>query len=274
VAAKSKLNQTPSVPQQSAVPLPTKKFAAAYGLHPCTVWRAVRDGVGSTLSEEMLAAAPTRRNPTPSIIPYVFQDLCIGNQLSSSNVKGKIAACALWPRALTDAEYKKAVSTMAYDISGSGITLSSRRFWLAMGDSITQGSETGNVSYVTLYAPVSSPKLVATNFGAAGTKLDYQQTTYASYGLSGCVVNRASGDVNVLSIMIGTNELYFGFTGGSQASFLTGYSTLLNQMRADGWIVIVCTIISGNEGGITDAGLAPLNTEIRKWATAGTRHCA
>jgi hypothetical protein len=42
--AKSKLNQTPSVPQQSAVPLPTKKFAAAYGLHPCTVWRAVRDG--------------------------------------------------------------------------------------------------------------------------------------------------------------------------------------------------------------------------------------
>ena len=42
--AKSKLNHTPSVPEQSAVPLPTKKFAAAYGLHPCTVWRAVRDG--------------------------------------------------------------------------------------------------------------------------------------------------------------------------------------------------------------------------------------
>ena len=44
VAAKSKLDQTPAVPQQSAVPLPTKKFAAAYGLHPSTVWRAVRDG--------------------------------------------------------------------------------------------------------------------------------------------------------------------------------------------------------------------------------------
>jgi hypothetical protein len=44
VAAKSKLEQTPSVPQQSAAPLPAKKFAAAYGLHPCTVWRAVRDG--------------------------------------------------------------------------------------------------------------------------------------------------------------------------------------------------------------------------------------
>jgi hypothetical protein len=44
VAAKSKLVQTPSVPQQSAAPLPAKKFAAAYGLHPSTVWRAVRDG--------------------------------------------------------------------------------------------------------------------------------------------------------------------------------------------------------------------------------------
>ena len=27
-----------------AQPLPIKKFAAKYGLHPCTVWRAVRDG--------------------------------------------------------------------------------------------------------------------------------------------------------------------------------------------------------------------------------------
>jgi hypothetical protein len=44
VAAKFKLDQTPSVPQQSAAPLPTKQFAAAYGVHPCTVWRAVRDG--------------------------------------------------------------------------------------------------------------------------------------------------------------------------------------------------------------------------------------
>jgi hypothetical protein len=44
VAAKFKIGQTPSVPQQSAAPLPTKKFAAAYGVHPSTVWRAVRDG--------------------------------------------------------------------------------------------------------------------------------------------------------------------------------------------------------------------------------------
>jgi hypothetical protein len=44
VAAKSKVDQPPALPQQTAVPLPTKKFAAAYGLHPSTVWRAVRDG--------------------------------------------------------------------------------------------------------------------------------------------------------------------------------------------------------------------------------------
>jgi hypothetical protein len=44
VAVKFKIDQTSTVPQQSAAPLSTKKFAAAYGLHPCTVWRAVRDG--------------------------------------------------------------------------------------------------------------------------------------------------------------------------------------------------------------------------------------
>jgi hypothetical protein len=44
VAAKFKIDQTSAVPQQLAAPLPTKKFAAAYGLHPSTVWRAVRDG--------------------------------------------------------------------------------------------------------------------------------------------------------------------------------------------------------------------------------------
>ena len=42
--AKSKIDQAFSFSRQSAAPLPTKKFAAAYGLHPSTVWRAVRDG--------------------------------------------------------------------------------------------------------------------------------------------------------------------------------------------------------------------------------------
>jgi hypothetical protein len=37
VSAKSK-------PEQSAAALPTKKYAAKYGVHPSTVWRAVRDG--------------------------------------------------------------------------------------------------------------------------------------------------------------------------------------------------------------------------------------
>jgi hypothetical protein len=41
VAAKSKIHQTP-FPQQT--PLPIKRYAAAYGVHPSTVWRALRDG--------------------------------------------------------------------------------------------------------------------------------------------------------------------------------------------------------------------------------------
>ena len=42
--ANSKIHQTPFAPEQSAVPLPTKRFADKYGVHPSTVWRALRDG--------------------------------------------------------------------------------------------------------------------------------------------------------------------------------------------------------------------------------------
>jgi hypothetical protein len=44
VPAKSKIQPKAPSSQQSGSPLPVKKFAAAYGLHPSTVWRAVRDG--------------------------------------------------------------------------------------------------------------------------------------------------------------------------------------------------------------------------------------
>jgi hypothetical protein len=44
VPAKSKIQPKALIAQQSHAPLPVKKFAAAYGLHPSTVWRAVRDG--------------------------------------------------------------------------------------------------------------------------------------------------------------------------------------------------------------------------------------
>jgi hypothetical protein len=44
VANKSKINQAPFPPQQLAEALPTKRFAHKYGVHPSTVWRALRDG--------------------------------------------------------------------------------------------------------------------------------------------------------------------------------------------------------------------------------------
>jgi hypothetical protein len=40
VPAKTKIH----CPQEAAAALPVKLFAAKYGVHPCTVWRAVRAG--------------------------------------------------------------------------------------------------------------------------------------------------------------------------------------------------------------------------------------
>ena len=42
---KGKIRPTPPTAKQSGVALPIKKFAAAYGVHPSTVWRAVHDGL-------------------------------------------------------------------------------------------------------------------------------------------------------------------------------------------------------------------------------------
>ena len=42
--AKSKIRPRQPTAQQSGAALPTKKFAAVFGVHPCTVWRAVRAG--------------------------------------------------------------------------------------------------------------------------------------------------------------------------------------------------------------------------------------
>jgi hypothetical protein len=44
VANKTKIHQKPFLPQDLAAALPTKRFADRYGVHPSTVWRAVRDG--------------------------------------------------------------------------------------------------------------------------------------------------------------------------------------------------------------------------------------
>ena len=44
MTAKPKIHQTPSPPQHSAAALPIKKYAAAWGVHPTTIWRSVRAG--------------------------------------------------------------------------------------------------------------------------------------------------------------------------------------------------------------------------------------
>ena len=42
--AKSKIQPKAPSAGPAGGPLPVKKFAAAYGIHPCTVWRALREG--------------------------------------------------------------------------------------------------------------------------------------------------------------------------------------------------------------------------------------
>jgi lysophospholipase L1-like esterase len=233
-------------------------------------WNAVGLRVGASGVDEMLANGPTRHYPTSSSA-YNFQDIVIGNVSSGASAPtGQIAAMALWPRALSDTEYATALSVLTG--AATSVTMSPRRFYMAIGDSITRGYGTTNGGFPYLYVPAATPLLVGVNYGTDGYKLSDLQTLYTSYDLGACTRHKLSGEKNILSVLIGTNDLIFGFTGGSQSVFLTQYAAFLDQARTDGWYVIVGTIPSANAsgGGAIEANIAPLNTEIRLWTTNGS----
>lgn len=142
--------------------------------------------------------------------------------------------------------------------------------YVAVGDQLTTATATGGVvGYPGEFAanvPSSSVYNLSSNGALANLYPGIRRVDQIAS-------MKRTGDKYVLSCLIGTLDLIIGYTGGTLMTFLTQYAAYLDARRAAGYYVIACTLPSANNpgngavpGGANDANIAPINTEIRKWA--------
>jgi lysophospholipase L1-like esterase len=132
--------------------------------------------------------------------------------------------------------------------------------FVATGDSITRGNNTGNVSYVNYINTNKLVKEPAVNLGYPSQGIDYlvsQEATRDSY-------LPASPRRGILCVMIGVNDAISG--GMSTSTFLTKLADYLDDARTAGWKVIVCTLLPEGNSTPYIAWRDTVNTEILTWA--------
>lgn len=184
-----------------------------------------------------------------------LRDLWVGLVLSTSFPSHyKINSLALWDSALSDDDYRQAVSAFTAKAAESGIEVQTAndRIYLAEGDSLTASA--GGTPYPSLFGPNASPPVLGVNFAVNGTGISDMTTRAAGY--DSIIPPDTAGRKFILSVLA-TN----GVTSGS---YLTDLAAFCDARRAAGWLVIVCTITPRTTGGYnTDRNTA--NTTIRTW---------
>jgi lysophospholipase L1-like esterase len=144
------------------------------------------------------------------------------------------------------------------------------KYYVAEGDSISAGA--GVAGYPALYGAGNSA-VTLTNLSTGGAFLSTLQQRQST--LDHIISFKRGGDHYVLSVMIGTNDACFGYTGGSQSAFLTQLAAYCSHQRSQGWYVIVCTQIARGLPNPTTPGSSPnsqltgVNAEIQLWTTNG-----
>jgi lysophospholipase L1-like esterase len=131
---------------------------------------------------------------------------------------------------------------------------------LAEGDSITTNDIA--VSYASLYH-ADNPLLPFHNTAVSASII----SNLTSRATSDDAL-KVSGAYNVLSVLIGANDM----AGGSAATYLSNLATYLDARRAAGWIVALCTVLPRNEASAAgfEAKRQTANATLRTWP--GT-HC-
>lgn len=153
-----------------------------------------------------------------------------------------------------------------FDYSGGGTPIAPRNL-LAEGDSITIGSVgTTLLTYANTYPAIASPGLSTFN------------NTAVSGSQISDVVSRRTADnalksgtyLNVMSLDIGANDLNVF----SAATFLTNFAAACDTIRADGWTLVLSTVLHRGSYPGTDPAfnsrVDTANATIRTWV--GT-HC-
>lgn len=191
---------------------------------------------------------------TPSAVS--IQDFYLGFvNTSSLPAKHKIAALALYGRALTDAEVRQAVTTLRGRVGLSGLSLLAPRSYHAEGDSIT-GANSYCFPYV--FGGNASPVVQGTNWGISGSTLANLNSRAANVDAS---IPPNKGSTNcILSILIGANDLAT-YTGAA-AQYITDLRAYCAARRSAGWTVVICTILPIDGNATHNSRRATVNTDI------------
>ena len=163
----------------------------------------------------------------------------------------KIASIAIWPRALSDSEYRSAYAMLVQRASVSGITATpAARIYVAEGDSIT-AAPTTPLSYAYRFGPNANPTVIGEDIAVSGSALADMNARAAN--LDAIIPPNRSGRKFILSVLIGANGID-----------TPGLATYLDARRAAGWKVVLCTILPRTADGF-NALRDAANTTMRGW---------
>lgn len=202
--------------------------------------------------------------------PISLSDIWSGVVGATSNYGGyKWSAMAIWPRALSDAERLSAyqvLSTRAA-LTGNTITTPPTRWYVGEGDSISgYNSTVGANTYTYLYGASAATTTEGTVFAENNAKLGSNAGNSLNERATVLDTFLVPGANNILSVLIGANDLY-NYSGGG-AQYATDVATYCDARRTAGWKVAIGTVLPRSDTGITAPQIAVHNTQRAIFNTA------
>jgi hypothetical protein len=194
--------------------------------------------------------------------PESVRDLFVGIVNATALYSGcKINAIALYGANKTDAEKRTAYTALSANAVTDGLTMADARILVAEGDSITAADG----SWFYRYGANDNPKVVGANRATSGWSIADLEADAANLD---AIIPPTPGTRDfILTVLIGRNDLV-GYPGGTSA-WLAALASYLDDRRAAGWTVVLCTLLPSTGVGFNTArGTA--NTELRLWTTNGS----
>jgi lysophospholipase L1-like esterase len=181
---------------------------------------------------------------------FVLKDIFVGCMNNSGTIwysNYELAAMAIFPRVLTDAEQLQAYKYLKSQLSSQGVTIPDTRVLIYEGDSITYGSGAANTQgYPYLAASQMTRGERGPNYGVFGSKFADMNARLPTVT---AMIDRAVADgrTPIVHFDIGSNDFVLGVSASTLYNQVKGYAA---TCRAHGAKVIAGTVLSRPEAGV------------------------
>ena len=204
--------------------------------------------------------------PSAAGAAFNARDFFVGvTSAVSLTARHRVAAMALFPRALSNAEVAQAVTYLTAKINVDGLSLAAERIYVAEGDSITGGF---SYAYPYLMGPNLAPYTIGANYGTSGASLATMSARAATIDAILPADHATNGKKYILSVLIGANDA--GSYAGGPTQYIADLKTYLSARKAAGWKIALATITPRNtDGGLTNTARATINPWITTTSVAG-----